>query len=279
MQALGLFYDFKELAPIGADGDLMVRKLVKRLVDVDLLPQAAELLKYQAENRLDGVPRAQVSTDLATIYLMDRKPEAALDAINTSRTTVLPNTLNLERRLVEARAWTELGRYDSALEIIEKDTSKDAADLRSDIVWKQKNWAAAGPLFEKSLGDRYKTATPLTAEEEGRLIRAGVAYSLTGDDGALARLQQRYQPFFEKANNPDALRIALSGMPTNRLSVADFGRTTADNEAFAGWVEKMKGRFKTRAAPVGTGKAAAAPGKAPIAPAKQAAAAPAAKKA
>jgi tetratricopeptide (TPR) repeat protein len=267
VQALALFYDFKELTPIGADGDLMVRKLVRRLVDVDLLPQAAELLKYQADNRLDGVPKAQVSTDLAVIYLMDRKPEQALEAINASRTTILPNTLNVERRLVEARAWAALGRFDNALEIIEKDNSKDAADLRAEIVWKQKNWAAAGPLFEKSLGDRYKTATPLTADEEGRLIRAGVAYSLAGDEGALDRLQTRYQGFYEKANNPEALKIALSGVPTGRLSVADFGRISADNEAFAGWVEKMKGRFKTRPAPVGTGK--------PAAPAQQAQAAPA----
>lgn len=261
VQALALFFDFQELAPVGADGDLMVRKMVRRLVDVDLLPQAATLLKYQAENRLDGVPKAQVSTDLAVIYLMDRKPEAALDAINASRTTVLPAALNAERRLVEARAWTALGRFDSALEIIERDTSKDAQDLRAEISWKQKDWAVAAPLFEKSLGDRWKTPTPLSSDEEGRLIRAGVAYSLAGDDGSLARLQTRYQGFYEKANNPDALRIALTGTPSGRLSVADFGRVSADNEAFAGWVEKMKGRFKTRPAPVGAAKPAAAPAK------------------
>lgn len=269
VQALALFYDFKELTPIGADGDLMVRKLVKRLVDVDLLPQAAELLKYQADNRLDGVPKAQVSTDLAVIYLMDRQPEQALEAINASRTTVLPTALTQERRLIEARAWTALGKFDTALELIEKDNSKDAADLRADIVWKKRDWAAAGPLFEKGLGDRYKTATPLSADEEGRLIRAGVAYSLAGDDGSLARLQSRYQGFYDKANNPEALRIALSGVPNGRLSVADFSRVSADNATFAGWVDKMKGRFKTRPAPVGTGKppvTAAAPPAKPAAP-------------
>ncbi len=258
-QALALFFDFRELAPLGADGDLMVRKIVRRLVDVDLLPQAADLLKYQAENRLDGVPKAQVSTDLAVIYLMDRKPELALEAINASRTTVLPLALSAERRLVEARAWSSLGRHDSALEIIERDTGKEAQDLRAEILWKQKNWAAAAPLFEKSLGDRWKIATPLSSDEEGRLLRAGVAYSLAGDEGSLDRLQSRYQGFYEKANNPEALRVALSGAPTGRLSVGDFGRVSADNEVFAGWVEKMKGRFKTRAAPVGTGKPAAPP--------------------
>ncbi len=265
VQALALFFDFQELAPIGADGDLMVRKMVRRLVDVDLLPQAATLLKYQAENRLDGVPKAQVSTDLAVIYLMDHRPEQALQAINASRTTVLPTALSLERRLVEARAWVGVGKFDSALELIERDNSKDAADLRAEITWKQKDWAVAGPLFEKSLGDRYKTATALSAEEEGRLIRAGIAYSLAGDEGSLARLERRYQGFYEKANNPEALRVALSGAPEGRLGVADFSRASADNQTFAGWVEKMKGRFKTRPAPVGTGR--------PIASAKQAQAA------
>ncbi|MBJ7413149.1 MAG: endoglucanase, partial [Phenylobacterium sp.] len=116
---------------------------------------------------------------------------------------------------------------------------------------------------------RWKNPTQLSSDEEGRLLRAGVAYSLAGDEAALGRLQQRYQGFYEKANNPDALRIALSGVPSGRMSVADFSRVSADNEAFAGWVEKMKGRFKTRAAP-GAAK--------PVAPARQAQAAPPAAK-
>ncbi|HEX2815733.1 MAG TPA: endoglucanase, partial [Phenylobacterium sp.] len=275
VQALALFQDFKELTPIGSDGDLMVRKLVRRLVDVDLLDQAAELLKYQADNRLDGVPRAQVATDLAVIYLMDKKPEKAIEAINGSRTTVLPNALNAERRLIESRAWAGVGRYDAALEIIEKDTTQEGQDLRAEITWKQKDWAKAGPQFEKALGARWKNPAALSADEEGKLLRAGVAYSLAGDDAALTRLSSQYKGFFDAAHNPEALRIALTGVSTNRLSVADFGRVSADNEAFAGWVDKMKVRFKTRPAPVGTGKPVtppAAPIK-PAGPAKQAQAA------
>ena len=279
VQALALFYDFKELTPIGSDGDLMVRKLVRRLVDVDLLDQAAELLKYQVDNRLDGVPRAQVATDLAVIYLMNRKPEQAIQAINNSRTTVLPTALNGERRLIEARAWAGVGRYDSALEILEKDASKEAQDLRGEIAWKQKDWVKAGPQFEKALGARWKDPAALTAEDEGKLLRAGVAYSLAGDDAALTRLSGQYRGFFEAAHNPEALRIALTGVSTNRLSVADFGRISADNQAFTGWVDRMKTRFKTPPAPAAPTRAAAvaAPSK-PATPSKQAqAAAPGAK--
>jgi hypothetical protein len=130
------------------------------------------------------------------------------------------------------------------------------------------------------MGDRWKNPAPLSADEEGKLLRAGVAYSLAGDDAALSRLSGQYRGFFEAAHNPEALRIALTGVSVNRLSVADFGRVSADNEAFAGWVEKMKAHFRTAPAPVGTGKvqaSAPAAAKSAAGPAKtaQAGAAPA----
>lgn len=251
IQALALFYDFRELTPIGQEGDEMVRKLVRRLVDVDLLDQAAELLKYQVDNRLDGVAKAQVATDLALIYLMDKKPEQAIEAINASRTTVLPTALNMQRRLIEARAWAGVGHFDTALEILDRDKSKDAEDLRAEITWKEKDWAKAGPLYEKSLGERFKNPTPLSAEDEGKLLRAGVAYSLAGDDPALTKLRTEYQGYIDQSHNPEALKIALAGISEGRLSVADFGRVTADNEIFEGWVAKMKAHFREPFVPMG----------------------------
>ena len=204
------------------------------------------------------MPRAQVATDLAVIYLMDSKPEKALQAINGSRTTVLPAALNAERRLIEARAWAGVGRYDSALEIIGHDPRKEAQDLRGEITWKQKDWAKPpARLFEKALGDRWKTPTPLSSEEEGKLLRAGVAYSLAGDDAALSRLNGAYQGFYRAVDQPrGAAHRADPASPAGGSASADFGRVTADNEAFSGWVEKMKVRFKTRPAPVGAGKPA-----------------------
>ena len=85
-------------------------------------------------------------------------------------------------------------------------------------------------------------------------------------------LSAQYRGFFDAAHNPEALRIALTGVSTNHLSVADFGRVSADNEAFTGWVAKMKDRFKSRPAPTGPTKAVA-PAKPAPPPAKQAQAA------
>jgi tetratricopeptide (TPR) repeat protein len=260
VQALALFYDFKDLTPIGADGDLMVRKLARRLVDVDLLTQAGELLKYQAENRLDGVPRAEVSTDLAMIDLMNRQPEAALEAINASRTTLLPNALVAQRRAIEARAWLQVGEYDHALEILADDASPDAQLVRAEVDWKKRDWPNAGSLFETLLGERWKTPGPLSGDEEGKLLRAGIAFSLAGNDAALARLRDHYQSFVPQAHAPDALKVVLSGFSTEQLGRADFTRAAAENDSFAGWVTAMKKRFKESPAPVSGAKSPPQPG-------------------
>jgi tetratricopeptide (TPR) repeat protein len=267
VQALALFYDFRELTPVGAEGDDMVRRLARRLVDVDLLSQAAELLKYQVENRLDGVAKAQVATDLASIYLMDRKPEPALQAIWGSRTTLLPNALNAERRVIEARALAGLTRYDNALEVLGSDQGADAQDVRSEIFWRQKNWAQAAAILERRLGDRWKNATALSGDEETRLIRTGIAYSLANDDAALARLNEHWNGFVAGARSPDALRVALARNVEN-ITPAQFADASAQADTFAGWVAAMKKRFREK--PVVTPAAAPAP-RAPPQPPKPAA--------
>jgi len=245
IQAVGLFYDFQELTPIGVDGDQMVRNLVRRLVDVDLLDDAAKLLKYQVDNRLNGVPKAQVATDLAWIYLMNKRPEDALNAINATRTTILPPALNAERRLATARALIGLGRYDDAEELVERDNTKDGQEIRADIAWKQRAWPSAGGLYERMLGDRWKGQGALSGAEEARLLRAAVAYSLADDDAALGRLRQRWTRFVDSAANPDGLRVALQGLGAESVSPSDFSKVSADNEAFSGWVARMKDKFRT----------------------------------
>ncbi|HXQ46884.1 MAG TPA: endoglucanase, partial [Caulobacteraceae bacterium] len=244
VQALALFYDFKDLTPIGADGDLIVRKLARRLVDVDLLGQAAELLKYQEENRLDGVPKAEVAADLATIDVMNRQPEAALDALNESRNTLLPTSLAAQRRVIEARAWLMLGQYDHAIEIIDGDRSGDAANVRAEVAWRKQDWSGSASQLEAMLGDRWKDPAPLSTDDEGRLLRCAISLSLAKDDAGLARLRAHYSAFVDKAQQPDALRVALAGMNSDASSTGDVARAAAEADTFVGWVQAMKQKFR-----------------------------------
>ncbi|MBN8551938.1 MAG: hypothetical protein J0L52_03460 [Caulobacterales bacterium] len=246
IQAVALFEDFRDLTPPGAEGDEMVRRLSRRLVDLDLLDRAAALLEYQVEHRLDGVAAASVATDAASIRLMNREPQKALEDIWESRTTILPSALQAERRALEARALMMLGRYDHALEVLGSDTSAAASAVRADVFWRQQRWSDAAGLYESSLGDRWQTAdTRLSADEETRVIRTGIGYSLADDPIALTRISGRYQPFLNQARNPAAMRLALAG-PGNLASIRDIQRLTQSVDTFAGWVSQARASFRAQ---------------------------------
>lgn len=201
VESLSIFYDNIDLTPIGADGDEMIRRMVDRLVAVDLLAPAAKLLSYQVENRLDGVAKAQVSTKLAAIYLMDRKPQAAVDALHHSQVSGLPDQDGHARMILEARAFAGLKQWDNALDLIAVDDQADTRRLRADIYWEAGNWAMAGQKTEEILGARWSDPIPLSDSERSQVLRLAVSYSLANDEASLDRLRQHFAPKMQ--NTPD----------------------------------------------------------------------------
>ncbi len=185
------------------------------------------------------MPRALVATDLAVIELMARRPEDAIQALNGSRTTLLPTVLQQQRRMIEARAWLQLNQLDHAAEILGADASPDGVALRAELAWRKRDWPTAGKVFEASLGERFKTQDgQLSPEDESKLLRAAVAYSLAQDDGSLSRLRDHYQGFVDKSRWPDALKVALSGVNVEQITSANFAQAISDDQTFAGWSRK-----------------------------------------
>lgn len=207
VKALGLFYDFIDLTPIGSDGDEMIRHMADRLVKVDLLGPAADLLNYQVTKRLDGVARAQVATKLAVVQLMDHKPQDVLETLRTTQISTLPDTVMHQRLLMEARALTEQKRYDHALDLLAVDEQPDTQALRAEIYWQSGNWALAGQTAEQALGERYKDDKPLSDSERQTLMRAAVAYSLANDQTSLDRIRSEFAP--KMRGTPDAAGFAV----------------------------------------------------------------------
>jgi hypothetical protein len=201
VESLSIFYDNIDLTPIGADGDEMIRRMVDRLVAVDLLGPAATLLAYQVDKRLDGVAKAQVSTKLAAIYLMDRKPQAAVDALHGSQISGLPEQDGHARLILEARAFAGLKQWDNALDLIAVDDQPDTRRLRADIYWEAGNWAMAGQKTEDLLGARWSDPIPLSNSERAEVLRLAVSYSLANDETGLGRLRQHFAPKMQ--NTPD----------------------------------------------------------------------------
>lgn len=227
IDALSLYYDFREMTPVGRRGDDMVRRLAARLVDVDLLDQASQLLQHQVDNRLKGAARAQIAADLASIYLLDRKPERALAVLSKTRQSLLPGGLDRQRRLVEARAMSETGRVEQAIELVRHLTGSDVGRLRADIYWKADKWQEAGEHLEALNQSRWSDSVPLDERERIDVLKAAIAYSRADDQIGLDRLSAKFTEKMTDSPHARAFEIVTRPISSQGVDFIDVARQIA----------------------------------------------------
>jgi hypothetical protein len=256
IEALGIFYDFIDLTPIGPDGDEMIRRMSERLAAVDLLGPAEDLLNYQITKRLDGVGRAQVATRLAMLQLMDAKPQAALQTIRTTQVAGLPDEVNHQRLLLEARAFAALKQWNDALDLIAVDSAADTVKLRADIYWESGNWAVAGQKAEEALGGRYGDAAPLTADERETVMRAAVAYSLANDEASLERLRDHFGPKMKTSPDGNAFTVVAQNIDAHGTAFRDRAAQIASVDTLQAFMKDFKKRYDGPSTLSGTATAA-----------------------
>ncbi|MBV9992731.1 MAG: hypothetical protein JOZ72_15735 [Alphaproteobacteria bacterium] len=246
VEALSLFYDNIDQTPIGPEGDEMIRRMTDRLVAVDLLGPAADLLKYQVNKRLDGVARAQVASTLAGIYLMDKKPEAALDAIRATEISGLPEDVGHQRLLIEAQALAGLKRYDDALDMLSVDKSLDTQRLRADVYWQAGRWADAGRAAEDALGTSFSDTAPLDDAARQQAMRAAVAYSLANDETSLERLREHFGPKMKTTADANAFAVVSDRIDAHGVAFRDAAAQVASVDTLKGFMKDLRSQALLR---------------------------------
>lgn len=243
VDTLTLFYEFRDLTPIGRRGDELIRRLADRLVDADLLEQASELLQYQVDHRLQGAARAQVATRLAMIYLMSRKPDRAIAVLQKSRIGNLATELRQIRLLLEARAQSDIGRHDLALDIISSVQGREGIRLRSDIYWAARRWRESAEQIELLHGDRWKSDEPLTAEERSDVTRATVGYAIADDQLGQARFREKYGS--KMASGEGAREFAMAAEPARDglSNIVEISRLAASFDTLATFLRDIRERY------------------------------------
>ncbi|MDA9421865.1 tetratricopeptide repeat protein [Bradyrhizobium sp. CCBAU 53380] len=243
VEALGMFYEFRELTPIGRRGDELIRRLADRLASIDLLDQAAELLQYQVDHRLEGAARAQVAARLSMIYLANRKPDMAITALRASRISDLSGELRQQRLLLEARAQSDVGRHDLALDIVSNVSGREVLRLRSDIFWAARRWRESAEQIELYYGDRFRDFKPLNAVEKSDIIRAAVGYALADDSIGLSRFREKYAPLMSESADRLAFDIASKPAAASSAEFAEIAKLAASVDTLDGFLREMKQRF------------------------------------
>ncbi len=235
ISALALYFEFKELTPLGKQGDAMIQRLADRLADVDLLARAARLLEHQVKYRLRGAEKVKVQTRLAVIYLLDAMPEKALKILRDGKTKRLGEALLAQRRYLQARALAELDQIDEALALLAADTSAPAKLLRAGIYWRGQRWSQAAETTENLLGQRWRADEALNAIEQSQVVQLAVSYYMAGDAKSLKGVNNRYGDKMAKGPHAETFRVLTHKVDQSQTKFRDLAgqiARVADLEAF-----------------------------------------------
>ncbi len=242
LTALSLYDDFRDLTPPGPRGDKMIQNLADRLVAMDLLDRAGELLDYQIKNRLTGAEKARVGARLAVVQLLDRKPQTAIAALDASEADKLSPELTVERHHLRARALSETGDAKGALALLEGDQGREADQLRAEIQVRAQNWSQAAQALDRLVGDPGEGV--FDAARRRQILNLAIAYALAGDSEGLRSVKERFGDKMSTGATKDAFGLVTSvtegGAVSDQALSARFAELQEFQQFMAGYREKLK---------------------------------------
>jgi predicted negative regulator of RcsB-dependent stress response len=200
IKAVSIYDEFKELAPTGPEGDAFAEHLAERLVDIDLLGRAGNLLESLVTQRLQGNEKARVALRLAAIRLLDSKPEGAMRALDIAEGIYKESAAGLtedkdrEIRLLRARALAKMKKVDEAFKVLDGLTLDPMLTrLKVDTAWSAGRWdEAADALQDLILDEDISLTRPLTAYQSDLVLNRAIALNLAGNRVGLSAFRERF---------------------------------------------------------------------------------------
>jgi hypothetical protein len=222
LDALTLYQEYRDLMPSGHDGDMVMRNLAERLVEVDLLDQASSLLEDLIKNRLQGDERVRTSSRLAAIRLLDHKPQQAIDALDLTNASIAAGTplsadMQTERVLLRAKALSELSRDDDALALLKDNPAEPAKLLRADITMHAHRWDDAAKALMELVGAPPAAGQQLSKNQADWIVNCAIAYSMAGNSTGLDKLAIDYGAAMAGTPQNDTFRVITSPEKTTQL--------------------------------------------------------------
>lgn len=246
VKALALYDQFHDLEPNGPQHEAIVKKLVDRLVSVDLLDRAARLLDEQVKHGPSGLDKARTATRLALVRLMNHQPDEAIAALDINVGSGLPPDLVRQRQELRARALLDQSHAAKALAVLAKDNSRDAYRLRADIYWHQRDWKNAVKIFALLAG-RPPAKGPLDAQTAQVVLSWAAALTMAGDREGLAKLREDFGPAMAGTKSAAAFKVVAGDDSTVATAGANPDQI-ASRIAQIGALQNFMAAYKRRVA-------------------------------
>ncbi|MGE3145155.1 MAG: tetratricopeptide repeat protein, partial [Pseudorhodoplanes sp.] len=175
----------------------------------------------------------------AVVYLLDRMADRAQAVLMATRVADLPSDLRALRLLLEARALSDIGRHDLALEVIANMDRREAVRLRADILWAMKRFGEAGEQIELLYGERFRQFEPLSDAERSDILRAAIGYGLAEDAIGLQRFREKYAAKMNEGPDRRTFEIATAPLG-NAAAFREIAKQVAASDTLTSFLREMR---------------------------------------
>lgn len=177
-ESLNLYYEFEELKPGGDEGDRVTLELAEKLVDFDLLTDAAKVLSGYLTEVVDNEEKSLIETRIAILQYMDNECNKALQTLDVGASRKMPAYLLNERQVLTVECMIEEKEYEKAMKALRKVPQERRAGFRAEIAWQQKNWE-----------DMVAAYAEIPTKTDQEVLRLAIAHKILGNKRELRQLQ------------------------------------------------------------------------------------------
>jgi hypothetical protein len=250
VEAISVYDEFKELTPVGEEGNLIIDRLADKLMDIGLMSRAVSVLQDKMERLEGGRHAIKTGLRIAAIQLLDRQPQATMETLSRVDDMMMDydgeekDDLHEKIVMLKARTFSDLGETENALFIMEglPDTD-DVLRLRVDTAWRSGNWVAVSDSLDKLiLRENLSTTTPPTQQQAQIILNQAIALNLSEQYDALQRFANRYDVIMQQS--PAYKTFQLVTRPSQIATLADRETLlglTSEVDLFNAFLENTKG--------------------------------------
>ena len=230
LDAVAVFDQFKELTPVGTEGDKLVQRLAEHLVRSNLLGRATKLLQHQVDHRLNGKEKIRIAIRLAAIELIDKNPQKAINALGKANDTLnfISESEDKEQykheiALLRIRAYAQNKEFKKALSLIDGMPLDPVVNrLKADIAWKANYWdIAAEALNDVLIDENISGDSKLTEEQTDIILNRAIALNLDNDRISLANMREKYSTLMLEKNKDKARQFEVITRPRRTALLND----------------------------------------------------------
>lgn len=245
IKALALYQDFSWLANLSSKKNAITQRLADRLVAVDLLPRAKDLLlSLLNETNISVDDRARIGARIAVINLFEKQPYQALDILRKTDAEGLMNETVGPRRVIQARAYTQLEQTDKALEILKDDYGKTALLHKFEIYWSAAQWDKAADTM-RHLIEEPEQGKPLSEEQVNFVLDWATTLKQSGKETVLVRLRNKFMPYFANTKYHSIFNILTKQLEKDKVDIKEIGTIVNDVQAFTNYAKIYGESLKT----------------------------------